>query len=271
MFVPVNDLSMFVEDRSAPDDQTILFLHGFPFDHSMWREQLQLFSSEYRCLAPDLRGHGGTVETGQPLSADQVTIDLLADDVIALLDQIHPRQHRITVCGLSMGGYIAFALWRKIPERIGRLILADTKATADTPEARARRLVQASQVNASGPQAISSGMLDNLLTERNRTGIIGMEVRTMIENTTPKGLVNTLHALAERPDSTDTLSTIKVPVLVVVGADDKLTTLQDAQYMLERVPNKAPLIIIPRAAHLSPLENPDSFNLAMSNFLHLPA
>ncbi len=271
MFIQVNDLHMFVEDRSASDEQTILFLHGFPFDHSMWHDQLQLFGTEYRCLAPDLRGHGGTTELGQPRPTDQVTLDLFADDVIALLDQVHPRQHKITVCGLSMGGYIAFALWRKIPQRIGRLILADTKATPDSPDAKARRSAQVQQVKVSGPQAISAGMLDTLLTEANRTNILGMEVRRMIESTSPQGIVNTLHALANRPDSTDTLAAIKVPVLVIVGAEDRLTTLQDAQYMLERLENKAPLAVISRAAHLSPLENPDAFNLAVSNFLRLPA
>jgi pimeloyl-ACP methyl ester carboxylesterase len=271
MYIDVNDLRMFVDDRSASDDETILFLHGFPFDHSMWRNQLQLFGTEYRCLAPDLRGHGGTTETGQPRPTDQVTMDLLADDMIALLDKVHLRSEKVTVCGLSMGGYIAFALWRKIPHRIDRLILADTKATPDSPDAKARRSSQAELVRASGAQAISSAMLETMLIAENRTNAIGMEVRRMIEGTPPQGIVNTLHALAARPDSTDTLPTINVPALVVVGAEDKVTTPQDAQYMVERLRHKEPLVTIPHAAHLSPLEKPDAFNLAMSNFLHPPA
>jgi pimeloyl-ACP methyl ester carboxylesterase len=263
---------MFVDDRSASDTQTILFLHGFPFDHSMWHHQLQFFGIEYRCIAPDLRGHGGTRNVAQPpRAANDVTIDLMADDCIALLNQIHPREHKITVCGLSMGGYIALALWRKIPHRIGHLILADTKATPDTPEARARRQAQAKQVQASGPQSISDGMLDALMTAEHRNGIIGMEVRRMIESTQVSGIVNALHALAERPDSTATLAAIKVPTLVVVGAEDKLSPLSDAQYMIDRLPHAAPLVVIPNAGHMSPLENPDAFNLAMSDFLHLKA
>src|SRR5450759_3745455 len=99
----------------------MLLLHGFPFDHSMWRNQLQFFGSEFHCIAPDLRGQGGTRDIGQPRATQDVTIDLLADDMIALLDQIHPRTPKITVCGLSMGGYIALALWRKIPQRIDHL------------------------------------------------------------------------------------------------------------------------------------------------------
>ena len=275
MFVEVNHVSMFVEERSESDSQIILFLHGFPFDHSMWRYQLGFFETEFRCIAPDLRGHGGTVEIGQPIgqppAKQDVTIDLLADDVIALLDKLHLGQHKITVCGLSMGGYIAFALWRKIPHRIERLILADTKATPDSPEARARRGAQADKVKASGPQSISAGMLETLLTTENRTNVVGMEVRRMIESTQAQGIVNTLHALANRPDSTDTLATINVPTLVVVGAEDKLTPVSDAEYMQERLPHPAPLAIISRAGHLSPLENPNAFNLVLSDFLRLKA
>lgn len=271
MFISANNLEMFVEDRSASDDNIILFLHGYPFNHSMWRHQLWFFGSIARCLSPDLRGHGSTYETGQPLPTDQVTIDLMADDIIAMLKAIEQLPEKITICGMSMGGYIALALWRKIPQQISHLILADTKATPDSSEARERRQVQAQQVKTSGVPSIAGGMLDTLLIEENRTNSIGMEVRRMIESTSVEGAVNTLHALAERPDSTDTLATIKVPTLVIVGAEDKITPIQDAEYMLQRLERKAPLAVIPRAGHLSPLENPDAFNLAMSNFLQLRA
>ncbi len=271
MYVEIDQLSMFVDDHSATDHQTILFLHGFPFDHSMWRNQLEFLGTEYRCIAPDLRGHGGTRDVGQPRAAQDVSIDLMADDMIALLNQIHPSTRKITVCGLSMGGYIALALWRKIPQRIERLILADTKATPDSPEARTRRQAQAEKVKASGAESISGGMLESLLIEEHRTGATGMEVRRMIESTSVPGIVNALHALAERPDSTDTLGTILAPTLVVVGEEDKLTPVSDAQYMVERLPHAAPLVVIPHAGHLSPLENPDAFNLALSDFLQLKA
>jgi pimeloyl-ACP methyl ester carboxylesterase len=98
-----------------------------------------------------------------------------------------------------------------------------------------------------------------------------MEVRRMIESTSVQGVVNSLHALAERPDSTDTLNTISIPTLVVVGDEDKLTPPSDAQYMIDRLHHAAPLVVIPHAGHLSPLENPDAFNLALSDFLHLKA
>jgi 3-oxoadipate enol-lactonase len=267
MFVQINDLRMFVEDRSSSDFETILFIHGFPFDHSMWRQQLYLLGTESRCIAPDLRGHGGTLDAHGPRPADQVTIELLAEDMIALLNALRPEQQKITVCGLSMGGYIAFEMWRRIPERIGRLILADTKATPDSHEARARRQAQAENVKADGPRAISDGMLETLLTPENRSSAIGMEVRRMIESTSPQGIINALHALANRPDSTETLATISVPTLVVVGESDKLTPLSDAQAMHEQLRHKAPLAVIPKAGHLSPLENPDAFNRAVLDFL----
>lgn len=267
MFAQINDLRMFVEDRSGSDFETILFIHGFPFDHSMWRQQLFLLGSEFRCIAPDLRGHGGTLDARGPRPAGEVTIELLAQDMIALLDHMRPRQAKLTVCGLSMGGYIALEMWRRIPEQIGHLILADTKATPDTPELRARRQAQAEKVKTDGARAISDGMLDTLLTPESRNSATGMEVRRMIESTSPQGIINTLHALANRPDSTDTLATISVPTLVMVGEHDQLTPVSDAQYMHERLSHKAPLIVIPHAGHISPLENPDAFNLALLEFL----
>jgi pimeloyl-ACP methyl ester carboxylesterase len=271
MFLQINDVRMFVNDSSASDFETILFIHGFPFDHSMWREQIYLLGTEFRCIAPDLRGHGGTLDINGPRPPEQVTIDLLADDLIALIEQRQPRDRRITLCGLSMGGYIAFALWRKIPERIGRLVLADTKATPDTPETRAKRQAQAEKVNSQGTRAISDAMLDTLLTPEHRSSSVGMEVRRMIESTSPQGVINTLHALANRPDSTDTLATITVPTLVMVGEHDKLTTLDDARYMHQRLRHSAPLAVIPDAAHVSALENGAAFNRALLDFLRVRA
>ena len=267
MYLDLNNLRMFIAERSSASSSTLLFLHGFPLNHSMWRQQVQWFGASYHCLAPDLRGHGGTLDAGSPLTTDQVSIDLMADDLIAVLDQLLPRGKKVTVCGLSLGGYIAFALWRKAPQRFERLILADTKATPDTAEARERRAAQAELVRTNGPRAVSDGMLDVLLAPSNRDRAIGMEVRRMIKSSPSQGVINTLRALAQRPDSVPTLATINVPTLIVVGELDKLTPLSDAEAMYQQLPSHKTLTVIPAAGHLSPLENPDAFNRAMLGFL----
>lgn len=266
MYYAVGHLRMFVDERGIPNTQTILFVHGFPFDHSMWQRQMSAFSQAYHCIAPDLRGHGGTVETENPAGPVMVTMDLLADDLLALLDQLAPGR-QVTLCGLSLGGYIAFALWRKQPGRFARLILADTKATPDSPEARARRQAQMQTVNEHGAKGISGGMLDGLLAPEHREDVIGMAVRRMIESTSSPHIIATLQALADRPDSTQTLATISVPTLIVVGESDKTTPLSDAQYMAERLPERTRLEVIPQAGHLSPLENPTAFNAILRDFL----
>jgi 3-oxoadipate enol-lactonase len=267
MFRQINDLRMFIDERGKAESESILFIHGFTFDHSMWRQQLVTLSTEYYCIAPDLRGHGGTRQVENVTTGGSVSIDNLADDVIALINEMLPPERKFTVCGLSMGGYIAFALWRKIPNRITRLILADTKATADTPEARARRREQAAKVSAGGAQAISDGMLDSMVAAEHRSSPLAMEVRRMIESTSTQGIVDTLYALADRPDSTDTLATIAVPTLVIVGEQDKVTPVTDAQFMQERLRSKGRLVIVPHAGHVSSLENPEEFNRHLIDFL----
>ena len=267
MLMRLNDLSMFVDERGNSDATPLLFIHGFPFDHSMWRHQMSHFSAGHHVFAPDLRGHGDTREV-EHRSAN-VTVNTLADDLITLLDSALGNQSRLTICGLSLGGYTAFELWRLIPNRIERLILADTKAAPDTPEVRERRKSQAEQVAIHGARAISDGMLDSLLAPVHRHGVVGMEVRRMIESTDPQEITRILNALAARPDSTATLPTITVPTLVIVGELDKITPLSDARYMVQAIGNTARLAVIPEAGHLTALENPSAFNTALSNFLAL--
>ena len=134
MYVDINGIRMFYMDRSKSDPTgTIVFIHGFPLNHSMWRHQLDYFGSTYRCIAPDLRGFGGSIlSDGAPKEA--WSMDTFADDIIALMDKLGiDKAH---VCGLSMGGYIAFAVWRKYRQRVQQLILADTRQLVTRRRAR---------------------------------------------------------------------------------------------------------------------------------------
>jgi pimeloyl-ACP methyl ester carboxylesterase len=265
MHAIINGLNMFYEDRGGHETEPIVFLHGFPLDHSMWRHQLDFFSTTHRCIAPDLRGHGGTLDLGEPLQPGQVTIEMMAGDVAALLD--HLGVHKAAVCGLSMGGYIAFALWRKHSERISRIILADTKATADTDEAKANRYRLAELVLARGAQAAADAMLPRLVAPEHLGGPVGLEIRRMIESASPAHIANTLHALAARPDATDLLVDLTAPSLIVVGEKDAITPLSDAHLMYYEAERAWRLAVIPGAGHMSPLENPEAFNAAMAEFL----
>ena len=265
MYASVNGLNLFYEERSDHEPDPILFLHGFPLDHSMWRHQLDAFSMTHRCIAPDLRGHGSTTDIGETLQPGQVTIELMADDVAALLD--HLRVQKITVCGLSMGGYVAFALWRRHPQRISRIVFADTKATADTVEARAARFQLAEQVKAGGSKVAADSMLPRLMAPENLDTAVELDVRRMIESTRPDHIVNTLHALASRPDSTGLLAHLSAPCMVVVGEKDIMTPKTDADLIYREAACAWRMVEIPRAGHLSPLENPDAFNAAVAEFL----
>lgn len=263
MFARVNDLNLFYETRGDRAMRPVLFLHGFPFDHSMWHHQMEALSQTHWCIAPDLRGHGQTTRlkpAGAPASIEQ-----MADDVIALLD--HLEMDQATVCGLSMGGYIAFALWRKYAPRISRLILADTKATADTEEARQNRYRLAELVRARGASAAADAMLPRLFAPHHLNSPAAREIRAIIERTPPDQIVDTLYALASRPDSTDLLTGLTAPCLVIVGEHDAITPKADAELICRLAPGARPPVVIPDAGHLSPLENPAAFNQAVGAFL----
>lgn len=254
----INGFEMHYADVGPRDTEPILFIHGFPLDRSQWDQQLIFFPGRARCIAPDLRGHGPSAFDGPR------TIDSMAADVLALLDAL--RVTRATVCGLSMGGYITFALWRKAPERFSRVILVDTKATADSTEARENRFKLADAVLERGASHAADVQLPKLVAPSHATSPVGRKVRAIIERTTPRSIAETLRALADRADSTPTLTTITVPALVVVGALDALTPLADAMFMRDRIPH-AKLAVLQGAGHLSPMEAPADFNLALDEFL----
>lgn len=254
----INGFQMHYADVGPHDTEPIVFIHGFPLDRSQWDQQLIFFPGRARCIAPDLRGHGPSAFDGPR------TIDMLADDVLALLDAL--RVPRATVCGLSMGGYITFALWRKAPGRFRRMVLVDTKATADSPEAREGRRALAAAVLERGASHAADVQLPKLVAASHVNSPVGRKVRAIIERTTPRSISETLQALADRSDSTATLATIHVPTLVVVGALDALTPPADAMFMRDRIPD-ARLAVVQGAGHLSPMEAPADFNLALDEFI----
>jgi pimeloyl-ACP methyl ester carboxylesterase len=239
----------------------IVFLHAFPLNRRMWSPQIPACQDQFRVVAVDLRGHGESDS-----SAAVESMDDFACDVREVLDRLRIRE--AVLVGLSMGGYVAFACYRRFAERIVGLVLADTRAQPDNAEARAGRMSMIQTAESKGTGAIADIMLPKLLSPASLQGKpeLSQRVRMMIEQT-PVGTIKAdLKAMADRPDSTPLLATISCPALVLVGELDRATPPSDAQYMADRI-HESHLHIVSDAAHLPNLERPEVFNTTLVSFL----
>lgn len=255
----INDIDLAYSDEGQ--GPPVVFLHAFPLNRTMWAPQVVELSERYRVVTIDLRGHG---ESDAPMW--RYTLDRFAEDVHGLL--AHLGITRATFVGLSMGGYILFALYRKHPALFQALVLADTRATADTPEAKAARFSMAQIAYRRGASAIADLMLPKLLSPaacENRADLRD-HVCGIITGNQVSGIVGDLMAMEERPDSTPLLSTIPVPTLVIVGDEDLASPPEEVEAMAQQIPG-ATFVQIPRAGHLSNMENPAAFNEALLSFL----
>ena len=251
---------------SAPGDtalRTYVLLHAFPLGANMWEPQIRAIPNGWRLITPDLRGFGGSTEL-DPVSAQ--SIGDYADDVVDLLAELSVE--RAVIGGCSMGGYAAFALLQSKPALIVALVLADTRATADSPEARANRRNMLALVDREGPQGVAKDMMPKLLgtTTRETNQTAEATVRRLIKQQSPVAIRGAIHRMMHRPDSTPLLATIAVPTLVIVGEEDELTPVADSERMAQAITGSK-LVKIPGAGHLSNLEQPDAFNHALSTFL----
>ncbi|MFQ5992421.1 MAG: alpha/beta fold hydrolase [Nitrospiraceae bacterium] len=245
------------EGRGTP----IVFLHAFPVNRTMWAPQVEAFSARYRVITVDLRGHGESDAPLWPASMEQ-----FADDVNALLD--HLSIPTAVIAGLSMGGYVTFALYRKYSQRVRALVLSNTRAQPDTEEGRAGRFQMAQLAYTKGAMAIAEAMLPKLLSSASLQSNPALvdKVRAMITVTSLGGIAGDLMGMAERPDSVPLLGSLACPTLVIGGEQDVATPPTDARFMAERIPG-ARLEIIPGAGHLSNLEQPAAYNRAVQSLL----
>jgi 3-oxoadipate enol-lactonase len=260
MFAQVNGLRLAYGDRGREHERVMLLVHGFPLDRRLWGAQVGALATMTRVITPDLRGHGKSQIVPGPFIMDQH-----ADDLAALLD--HLKIRRAVVAGLSMGGYVAFAFWRRYPAQVQGLILADTRAEPDSSAARAGRDAAMDRVQQIGAAAYADDMLPRLLAPASQADlkIVGATRKMMAEQPV-QGIVGALGGLRDRADSRPTLPTIAVPTLVIAGEADVITPPAEAQAMAAAIPG-ARLVVIPKAGHLSPLENPRAFNAAVRAFL----
>ncbi|MQY06771.1 alpha/beta fold hydrolase [Actinomadura macrotermitis] len=239
----------------------LVLLHAFPLSSAMWLAQREGLGGRFRVITPDLRGFGGS-----QLGADEPSIDAMADDVARLLRRLGLA--RVVLGGLSMGGYVAMALCRRHPDLVTGLVLAATRATADTDEVRAGRLRQAERLER---EATVRVLVDEVLpglvgptTYRQRALVYG-RVRGLVQATPARAAAWAQRAMAARGEAFETLRGLKVPALVMIGAEDVLATEDEARAMADALPN-AELLVIPRAGHLIPVEQPDLFNQAVAEF-----
>lgn len=254
----VGDVTLSADVRG--DGPALLLVHGFPLDRTIWKHQVATLAG-WRRIAPDLRGLGSsdTPEDGYSMAK-------YADDLVRLLDRL--RVQKAVVAGLSMGGYIAFELMRRYRERVAGLILCDTKAGADSDEARRGREEMIDLVRRKGAEAIADRMLPRLLgrTTQQTQPVVVTQVREMITRASVPGIAGALAAMRDRPDSTDLLATIDVPTLVVAGSEDELIPPSVAKEMTAAIPSAA-VTVISGAGHIPSLEAPTAVSRVIAEFL----
>ncbi len=257
--IRVGDIQVAYTDAGL--GQPVVLLHGYPFNRSLWNEQVGALSNSYRVITPDLRGLGESDATQGP-----ATMNRMAQDMALLLDQLEVS--RAVVGGLSMGGYVALAFYKQFPSRVRSLILADTRAQADTEEGKQTRFQQAEKALAEGMAGIADSMLPKLLTPEtvSKRPDLVKRVRDMMLKTKPEGAAGALLGMAERDDQTPVLSQISCPTLILVGREDPITPVADSEKMNREIAGSR-LVVLENAAHVSNLERTDQFNEELLRFL----
>ncbi len=238
----------------------VLLLHGFPHDRTLWSAQLSAPPAGARLIAPDLPGFGESARIDVP------SLDEWADWSMAFCDAL--ALPAVVVAGLSMGGYLAFSLWRRHPERIRGLVLADTRPGADSDEGRSKRLAMQQMAREQGVGAVADAMITGMVgktTRETRPKVVAF-LDAMMRGASVEAVSDALDAMRTRADSTATLASITVPTLILCGAEDALTPLKESEAMHRAIPDSQ-LGVIPGAGHASNVEHPAAFNALLSGFL----
>jgi 3-oxoadipate enol-lactonase len=240
---------------------TLLLLHAFPLNARMWEAQLAFATQGWHIIAPQMRGVDGG-EADPPTDS----LDDYVADVIDLLDAL--RIEEAVVCGLSMGGYLAFALLRRAPNYVRALVLADTRSEADTAQGLEARDRMLALVTSKGPAAVAEEMIPKLLgpsTRAARPDVVE-RVRALTIANSAASIAGAIRALKSRPDSTPILPSIRIPTLIIVGEEDAVTPPRSAEDMHRRI-STSELVRIPASGHLSSIEQPEAFNATVARFL----
>ena len=255
----INGLSVntFGEDKN----RSIIFIHGFPYDHSMWEDQINVLKENYFCIAYDVRG------LGESAAGDgQYTMEAYVDDLFLVIDELHLKKP--ILCGLSMGGYITLRAAEKSQNLFSGLILCDTKSEADDDAAKLKRAAGISQINSGNFIKFIDSFVTNCFAEEAPVEIEEIFQNTLLKSqkNNPVGVKGAIIAIMSRTDTTSFLPKIKLPTLVLCGSFDRLTPPTVMRSFAEKIPNSE-FAVIPRSGHMTPLENPKSVSDLITGFL----
>jgi len=255
----INDLSVFTEGNN--ESKTILFVHGFPYDHFMWVEQVKEFSKNFFCVSYDIRGLGDS-----PVGDGQFTMEMFVDDLEKIIDEL--KLDRPILCGLSMGGYISLRAMERMQDKFSGLILCDTKSEADDNQGKLKRAAAIKQINSGNYNELIETFVRNCFgdkyVEEDNSNYNEVVERSKKNNSL--GVKGCLLAMAGRTDTTESLSKINLPTLVVCGSEDKLSPPNVMKPMTEKIPN-CKFVLVEAAGHMTPIENPKQVNSAIKEFL----
>ncbi len=242
------------------DGPPLILLHPFPANHEFWLPAAQSLLTRYRLILPDLRGHGDSDIGGGP-----ATMRKLAADLVRVMDDA--KMDRAAFAGVSIGGYALFEFWRRHRDRVSALVLCNTKAQADSPEARSARLQSATEVMEGGTEPFFETLIPKLLgeTTRNTRPDLVQGALRMMRKMSAEDVAMVQRGMAERPDSVATLKMISVPTLIVTGEEDLFAGAAEAELMRQNIPGSQ-VKIIPKAGHYSPWERPKEVGELLREF-----
>ncbi|MEW6195341.1 MAG: alpha/beta fold hydrolase [Bacteroidota bacterium] len=259
MNININGLSVNI--FGDPKNQPIIFVHGFPYDHTMWENQIEALQKNYFCIAYDVRGLGDSF-----VGDGQYTMEFFVDDLFSIIKGLH--LNKPVLCGLSMGGYISLRAIERDQNIFSALILCDTKAEADDNTAKIKRTFGINQINTDGLVKFADAFVTNCFAEETPKEQEKMFLTTLYKTHkhNPTGVKGCIIAIMSRTDTTDYLPKIKIPTLVLCGSFDKLTPTSVMRNMANKIPGSE-FAIIPQAGHMTPLENPECVNDLIIGFL----
>ncbi|MGG7036375.1 MAG: alpha/beta fold hydrolase [Flavobacterium sp.] len=258
--IDINNFNLSYDDvgeGSIP----IVFLHGYPFDKTMWQLQLDFLKSSYRLISCDIRGFGKSTDEESPLS-----IDLFGEDLIAFMDKL--SIDKAIVCGLSMGGFIALNAVKRFPSRFEALVLCDTQCIADTAEAKHKRYKTIEEIGVNGVTNFNEGFIKRVFHKDSLTNKkeLVAQLRNVVFSNSQHIISQGLLALAERSETCSTLNEITIPTLIICGREDEVTPLTQSEFMNNNIKGSI-LHVIDNAGHVSNLEQPHEFNKHLFSFL----
>lgn len=259
MHITINSLS--VHDLGEKDRQPVILIHGFPFDYTMWTSQIRALQKDYRVIAYDLRGLGKSY-----VGDGQYTMEFFVDDLFSLVHEM--QLEKPVLCGLSMGGYIALRAVERDQSRFNGLILLDTKSDADDDAGKVKRSEGINKINMEGLDKFVDDLIPNLFAEESLKNMKATieNIKGVSKNHSPLGIKGSLLAMACRTSTTKFLKKIKIPTFVMGGSFDKLTPPTVMRDMADKIKDSE-FAIVPRAGHLSPVENPSYVNDMLSGFM----